>query len=140
MELNEQQINFIRQDLQAAGIFMNDLLDNLVDHICCRLETYVEGSDFRSAYAKVLESFGENGLIKIQEETQRLITITKEKQMKKTMFLIGFLAVFFISNGFLFKLFHWPTTQIQLLIGFTLLNFCFLPWYFYSQYKKSTAA
>ncbi|MFP9115069.1 GldL-related protein [Flavobacterium sp. RHBU_3] len=57
--------------------------------------------------------------------------------MKRTVNLLGFLASFTLSTGFMFKIMHWPIASILMLIGFALLNFGFLPTFFYQKYKES---
>lgn len=57
--------------------------------------------------------------------------------MKATMNLMGFLAVFAITTGMLFKIMHWPWAGIILVTGVLLLNVGFLPMYFFDRYKKA---
>lgn len=61
--------------------------------------------------------------------------------MKKSLNLLGFLSSFTISTGIMFKLFHWPYAGIVVFSGFLLLNFGFLPLFFfgkkYSQPKSN---
>jgi hypothetical protein len=57
--------------------------------------------------------------------------------MKRTVSVLGFLAFFTLSNGFMFKMMHWPGASIISLIGFLLLSFGFLPAYFYGRYKAA---
>ncbi|WGD34007.1 hypothetical protein [Olleya sp. YS] len=60
--------------------------------------------------------------------------------MKKSVYVLGFLALFTLSTAILFKIMHWPFSGIILFIGFLLLNFGFLPTLFYKLYKKETIA
>ncbi len=138
MELNEDQITCIRQDIRNRGVSMDTLADALLDHICCALEAH-SGSDFEIAYNEVMQSFGGQGLIHIQDETELLLTIKKEEKMKKTMYVIGFIATFLTSTGLLFKLQYWPGASIMLVLGIALINLGFLPIYFYDRYKRSIA-
>lgn len=57
--------------------------------------------------------------------------------MKRTVNLLGFLACFTLSTGFMFKIMHWPYASILMLIGFALLSFGFLPTFFYGRYRQS---
>jgi hypothetical protein len=57
--------------------------------------------------------------------------------MNKTVSVFGFLACFLISSGTLFKIMHWPSASIMLVLGFVFLNFGVLPAYFYSKYKQA---
>lgn len=57
--------------------------------------------------------------------------------MNKSVSIFGFLACFLISSGTLFKIMHWPSASIMLVLGFVFLNFGVLPAYFYSKYKQA---
>jgi hypothetical protein len=57
--------------------------------------------------------------------------------MKRAIYLIGFLATFTLSTGFIFKLMHWPGASVMMLTGFILLDIGFLPMYFYDKYKAA---
>lgn len=49
----------------------------------------------------------------------------------------GVIAAFLIGLGGMFKLFHLPSANIQFVLGMLLLNFVFLPLFFYQLYKQS---
>ncbi|MEN8786684.1 MAG: hypothetical protein ABF264_05025 [Flavobacteriales bacterium] len=55
--------------------------------------------------------------------------------MKPTTQVLAFLASFFISSGIMFKIFHWPYAEIILFSGFMILNFGFLPIFFFGRKK-----
>ena len=55
--------------------------------------------------------------------------------MKQTTEVLAFLASFLISTGIMFKIFHWPYAGIILFSGFIILNFGFLPIYFFGRKK-----
>ncbi|QYJ67943.1 hypothetical protein [Flavobacterium litorale] len=57
--------------------------------------------------------------------------------MKRTVYLLGFITFFTLSTSVLFKIMHWPMAGILLVIGFVLLNFGYLPAYFYQKYKAA---
>ncbi|MCW4469866.1 hypothetical protein OGH69_12875 [Flavobacterium sp. MFBS3-15] len=57
--------------------------------------------------------------------------------MKKSVYVFGFLASFLLSSGIMFKMMHWPSASIQLIVGFIVLNFGFLPVYFYQKAKAA---
>jgi len=136
MELTLAQIEFIQRDIHTKGISFDDLSDSLLDHICCIIEQD-PNTDFDTAYNKSLLAFGENGLKNIQDQTIFLLILKRKIIMKKTMYLIGYIALFLSTTGLLFKLQHWPGAAIILTLGIALLNFGFLPMYFYDRYKKA---
>jgi hypothetical protein len=49
----------------------------------------------------------------------------------------GIVAALLIAVGSIFKLFHFPSASIQFVLGILLLNFVFLPLFFYQLYKQS---
>ena len=55
--------------------------------------------------------------------------------MKRTVYFLGFISLFVLSTGLMFKMMHWPGANIIAALGFLLLNFGYLPTYFYSKYK-----
>lgn len=138
MTLSEEQIEFIHGEIVGFGITLDDLALSLLDHICCAIEES-EQTDFQTAYENAVGSFGKNGLTEIQIETNNIIQLKKEKNMKKTMYVIGFLAAFVSTTGILFKVQHWPGANVAITMGIFLLNFGYLPLYFYSRYKESVS-
>jgi hypothetical protein len=137
MELTEENIEYIRQGIREKGITMQALTDSLVDHICCIIENE-PGTDFQAAYDRAFAAFGKNELKEIQQQTILLLILKKEAAMKKTMYLLGYVAVVLSTTGLLFKFQHWPGASITLILGILLLNFGFLPMYFYDKYKQAT--
>jgi len=134
MTLDEEHIDLIYDDIRNNGVTDDEIAESLLDHICCAIESS-DAEDFESAYATAITQFGPEGIPKIQEETIQLLT-HKEETMKKTMFVLGYIAAFLSTTGLLFKLQHWPGAAIMLTLGIALLNFGFLPMYFYDRFKR----
>jgi hypothetical protein len=59
--------------------------------------------------------------------------------MKKTMYVLGYIAVLLSTTGLLFRTMHWPGASIMLVVGVVLLNVGFLPMFFYNRYKQVAA-
>lgn len=137
MELTAGQINFIRKDIRQRGLNFDELADSLLDHICCAMENGPE-TGFEDAYQRALAGFGEDGLREVEQQTILLITLQKETIMKKTMYVLAYIAVILSTTGLLFKLQHWPGAAVMLTLGIALLNFGFLPLYFYGRYRQAT--
>lgn len=55
----------------------------------------------------------------------------------KIRIFAGFIAGVLISSGSMFKILYYPTANIQIMIGMMVLNFVFLPLFFYQLYKQS---
>jgi hypothetical protein len=138
MELTAEQIEFIQQDIRSRGITMHGLIDSLTDHICCAIENDTE-TDFDTAYTNAIEAFGDDGLQKTQHSIALLFNLKKEITMKRTMYVLGYIAVLLSTTGLLFRTMHWPGASIMLVVGVVLLNVGFLPMFFYNRYKQVAA-
>ena len=68
--LNTEHIDFIIKDLHQRGILLENLKDEIIDHVCSAVEAKLKnGQRFAEAYNEVLKSFGNtNGLQKTQEQ------------------------------------------------------------------------
>jgi len=75
VKLNSEHIDFIIKDLHKRGILLDDLENEIIDHVCSSVEEKVsEGKVFVDAYNEVIESFGSTpGLQRIQKETAATI-------------------------------------------------------------------
>ncbi len=82
MELTNEHIDYITKDLHARGLLLDDLRDEILDHVCSAVEQRMKnGSRFIDAYTEVIKSFGNTtGL----QETQ------KQTAMLQNYFLIAF--------------------------------------------------
>lgn len=138
MILNEEQIDLIRDEIMLQGVTMPDLADSLLDHICCAMEES-EDTNFNRSLSQAFRSFGIHPLKEIQIETIQLLIIKKETIMKRTMYILGFIAAFLTTTGILFKIMHWPGAHVLLVVGISILNFGFLPMYFYDRFKQVSA-
>jgi putative ABC transport system permease protein len=69
--LNDEHISYIRRDLHYRGIVLEGIEEELLDHICSRVEEEMEnGERFFTAYHKTLRAFGKGqGLRQIQRLT-----------------------------------------------------------------------
>ncbi len=71
MALNDSNINYIIKDLYKRGLVYEPLKDELLDHICCKIEEQMDsGMKFIDAYNVVInQHFKTNDLQKIQQLT-----------------------------------------------------------------------
>lgn len=87
MKLSDKQIDWIAKDLKKRGLTYQPLKEELLDHICCVMETNhsekVEES-FEVKYQKVISNFGEKGVEHIQSETLHLLTYKKQIMQRLT--------------------------------------------------------
>src|SRR5882724_7008138 len=72
--LNNENIDFIIKDLHKRGILLDDLRDEIIDHVCSAVEERMQnGARFVDAYNQVIGSFGNtSGLQQTQKETAML--------------------------------------------------------------------
>lgn len=82
MPLNNEHICYIIKDLHHRGLVYEGLQDELVDHICTRVESEMEqGLKFVDAYRNVLREFGNtSGLLETQKQT-----LSSENQKTRIM-------------------------------------------------------
>lgn len=126
----------IKADLLSRGLSYDRLVDDLVDHVCCLVEEYMNaGSDFESSYSQVLESIGEKRLPEIQHQT--LLNLDKNFQgMKNFTYIFGLSSALLTILGAFFKKMHWPGASILLTVGIVLIVLVFLPLYFITNQRE----
>ncbi len=53
--ITDKQIDFILDDIRARGIGMEELQNDLLDHICCIIEQKLEANgDFEQCYSETI--------------------------------------------------------------------------------------
>jgi hypothetical protein len=125
--LNENQVDEIRQLIEAKGAEMEELTNDLLDHICCMIEERMNReSDFKEVLDETMAVFGKNGIRNIQDETTFLLT-KNILAMKKTTHIIGITAAILLLTGSFLKIYHLPGAGITYVLGGFLLSFLFLP-------------
>lgn len=100
MELTKHQIEIVENRLKSLGISYQPLMEDLIDHICCQIETSIseKESSFEEALEQAFSAFEENEILQIQSKTLLLIN-QKYIAMKKIMLvtalclLVGFSIV-----------------------------------------------
>lgn len=136
MTLNDEQVIRIEKQIRQRGVRIQDLIESMVDHICCQIE-HSEHYDFEKALEEAMSSFNKEEMNEVQKDIQNLEEFRRFKRSRKWFYSLGFAAAFLISTGILFKNMHWPSASICLITGMFTLNFGFLPLYFYDRYKKA---
>lgn len=126
--LTDEQIEFIRNDIRRNGIELEELQLDLLDHICCVIETeFTAENNFETFYRSILPRFYKRSLREIEEETHLLLTFKNYYAMKKIMFMSGAFSAFTVLIGSLFKIMHWPGAALLFVIAIALFSFVFLP-------------
>lgn len=137
--LTDKQIDFILNDIRAHGVEMEDLQNNLLDHICCVIEQNLEeNGDFENFYRKTIRSFYKHELWEIEEETISLVIFKNYYTMKKVMIGSGLISTVFMISGIIFKFMHLPGAAIQIILGIGIASLIFLPLMFILKIKEQS--
>lgn len=135
--LNEQQIDFILDDIRARGVEMESLQQNLLDHICCIIENNLEANgDFGEFYQQTIRSFYKDALWELEEETLQLLIFKNYYTMKKIMIISGTVSAAAMSSGIFFKFMHWPGASLLIILGIAISSLVFLPLLFTLKAKE----
>ncbi|MBE7443131.1 MAG: hypothetical protein HS119_11825 [Flavobacteriales bacterium] len=126
--ITDEQIDFILDNIRANGIVIEDLQNNLLDHICCIVENEMtEGEDFYKFYERIVPRFFKKELKEIEEETTNLLTFKNYYAMKNTVKISGTISGILILLGAIFKTMHWPGAGIMIVLGGLFFSLVFLP-------------
>lgn len=126
--ITDEQIDFILDNIRANGIVIEDLQNNLLDHICCIVENEMtEGEDFYEFYGRIVPRFFKKELKEIEEETTNLLTFKNYYAMKNTVKISGTISGILILIGAIFKTMHWPGAGIMIVLGGLFFSLVFLP-------------
>ncbi len=136
MCLDQQQLQIVEEYVQEAGINYSHLEEDLVDHLCCDIESRMrEGIPFHEAYKEVQHQAGYNTLSEIQRDTLFLID-KNYRMMKKSMKTLGIIALVVMALGSIAKIMHWPGASILLTLSFLVVGIIFYPAVLYVLYKE----
>ena len=126
----------IKADLAGLGLTCDRLIDDVLDHVCCMVEEYMDaGNDFESSYSLVLESIGDKRLPEIQHQT--FLNLDKKYQrMKNFTYIFGLSSALLTIIGAFFKKMHWPGASILVTVGIVMLVLVFLPLYFITKQRE----
>lgn len=136
-KLSDEQIEFIEQQVNNSQIESKELQEDLIDHFCCVIEEYMnKGKTFEEAYNTAYQIVCPNGFDEIYKETLLLLTSNNIIAMKKSMYILGFIATVLLTTSILFKLMHWPGAGALIILGAFMLIFVLLPIIALYFYKK----
>lgn len=134
--LSDEQIEFIRMEIEKSSISIPELKDDLIDHFCCFIEDEVKnGNSFENAYTKALKNVCPGGFDEIQKETIYLLNFKRILIMKKVMYSIGLITSISVCIGWLFTLLNWPGGGNLFTYGFLGFVLIFLPMIAIDRYK-----
>ncbi|MBW4890665.1 hypothetical protein KXQ82_13095 [Mucilaginibacter sp. HMF5004] len=122
VQLNDEQVDLVFERVIAGGVTDTALQNDLLDHYCCFIETELDvGTSFEDAYARAFIAISPNGAGEIEHELILILTFKKILMMKRMIYGCGFLAMFCLSMGLMFRSAHWPGVQALTLSGFVFL-------------------
>src|SRR4051794_40636042 len=124
-QVTDEQVEFIRSDLAERGITLESLREDLIDHICCILETKYDGGDFNELYLRVLSGFYVTTLSEIEQETILHLKYKNLYPMKKTMIYSGGFTSVTLVLGCIFKVMHWPGAVMFFVLAILTGSFVF---------------
>lgn len=135
--IKDQEIDFMLRDIEARGVTLADLQDNLLDHMCCIIE-YEKPDEvpFHKFYESILPRFFKKELKEIQEETDNLLTFRNYYAMIKTLKISGIITAVLTIIGSIFKTMHWPGAGLLIVMGTGMLCAVFLPLMIALKFKK----
>lgn len=120
-QLSDELVDIVYRRLRKYALRNGRLEAELLDHYCCYIEEAMgNGADFEDAYKNAVANIAPNGAKEIEFELYYLINFNKQLSMKKLIFLIGFLSVFMVSSGIMFKSMNWFGANVLMVSGFVL--------------------
>jgi hypothetical protein len=135
--LSDNQVDFILNDIKKRGIQIEDLQQNLLDHVCCILENEMKpNDDFEKFYSITIQKFYKNELCEIEQETNYLLMFKNFYFMKKVLILSGIAAATSFVLGSVFKIMHWPGSLALYMMAMSVSSFLFLPLLFLIKNKE----
>ena len=134
--LTKEEIRQLRIALEQSGLTYEQLQDELLDHLTCDIETYMQqGLSFQQAWQKVNENIPKNQFKNIQNETMELLN--KKISATKIMILLSF---FLLVSATVFKLLHLKGAGILLIAAFVAIaltiSLSFLKGFYTNSAKK----
>lgn len=136
-QLSELQVEFVSEEIRQRGVDLQDLHEDLLDHICTSIETRMEeGEPFESAYEQTIKLFGPGGLMQVQEQTLIFLTQMNET-MKKFSIGFGLASTALLLAGMFFKIQHWPGAGLLLVMGNFFLVGLYLPFMLVHKLRES---
>lgn len=126
-ELTDSQYERILLKLNSAEIINKAIIPELADHLGCIIENDWAGQNFEKALNDALQIVCPDGAAEIDQQITFYTKPQTPTIMKKSFYAALFAALFLISNGLMFKFFHWEGAGQILCTGFFILGFMAMP-------------
>lgn len=136
MKLTPEQENIIEKWVDSQGLKIQSLRDDLVDHLCCVVESEMQpGKSFQQLLNDAISDLAPNGLIDIENKTVFLLNSKRILIMKKLLYSTGFIGSISLTAGVTFKLLSMPYGYELFIVGFLTLFLVFIPLLALDRYK-----
>jgi len=138
MKLTIDQEKAIADFVDAQGLNIRALRDDVIDHLCCVVESELSNDkSFEQVLDKAIEDLAPNGLDEIHRKTVFLLNSKRIIIMKKLMYSIGFIGSVTLTAGIVFKLLNMLFANELFTIGYLTLFLFFIPLLAIDRYKVS---
>jgi len=139
-KLNDKHIDYIYHDLNKRGIVLQDLKENIVDHVCCIIEQEMPPeADFKDYYNNIINRFFNTQLKELQQETDTLLHNTYLPFLKKSIQISGIFSVVLLLIGTYCKFNLLNGAGVMLLLGTLLFAFAFIPSLILLKFKDNSS-
>ncbi|NEN23041.1 hypothetical protein G3O08_05950 [Cryomorpha ignava] len=136
MKLTVEQEEYVYNTVKTAGVGMESLQNDIVDHLCCVIETqHGRGKSFDQLLNEAINDLAPHGLKQLENRTLFLLNSNRIIIMKKLMYSIGFIGALILTIGITFKLLHYPLANVLSITGLVLLFLVFMPLLALDRYK-----
>lgn len=136
MKLTPDQEDLIADFVDAQGLTIPSLRDDVIDHLCCVIEQDLnKGKPFDQLLQAAVLDIAPNGLKEIQAQTVFLLNAKRIIAMKKFMYFFGFLGAVSLTLGVTLKLLNMPWAYELFSVGFLTLLLVFIPLLAFDRYK-----
>ncbi len=136
MKLTPEQEDLIADFVDAQGLTLPSLRDDVIDHLCCVIEQDLhKGKPFDQLLQAAVLDLAPHGLKDIQTQTVFLLNSKRIIVMKKLMYLVGFLGAITLTAGVTLKLLNIPWGYELFSVGFLTLLLGFIPLLALDRYK-----
>ncbi|WP_044211959.1 hypothetical protein [Flammeovirga sp. OC4] len=136
MKLNSEQEKAIEEYVDAQGLKIQTLRDDIIDHLCCVVESELgKGKPFDQSFEQAILDLAPDGLLEIQNKTVFLLNSKRIIMMKKLTYLTGLLGAVALTAGITFKLLHMAFATELFMLGFLVLLLVFIPLLAIDRYK-----
>lgn len=127
--LSDAEVERVWTAIDQQALASKALGEDLLDHFCCAIEELkASGKGFEESLELAFQQIAHHGIEDISYEWELLMSLKPHKQMKRILYLSGFITAFCISMTILLRTMHWNDyANIMQVSGFMSLLLFGLP-------------